>query len=483
MSLNAKTVTTSFFWSFLEQGGSAVIALVVQIVLARVLAPEAFGIMAILLVLTSIASTVAQSGLGTALIQKDEATAKTFSTAFWLSLALAGILYLIIFTAAPFIESLYSMSDLALYLRILSLILFFEAFNSIQRSFFQKEMKFKELFRSNFTAIIVSGALGIAAALLGGGIWALILQNGALVICTCLIMFIQNPWHPSFEFDKKEAKELFDYGWKICATGVLNTLYTGLSELVIGKAIDATNLGYYSQGRKWPNAAMSAVLNAIQNVLFPAFASIKNDREALQSAIKTALSMGTFVSVPICFLAAVLAEPIVVLLLTETWLPCVLVFQLACIGYVLFLPQVVNLRVYMALGDSALYLKLQIIKVVTGIVLFCGTAIATKDIYWVAIAVLVHTLVCVLVIDMNPAKRMHGVARGQQLKIIVPAFLLSIISSIASYAMTATGLDYLPLMLVQIVVFAVVYLAGAKLFKLAALDSSIALVKGMLQRP
>ena len=156
---------SSFFWSFLEQGGTRIVSLILQIVLARILMPEAFGVMAILLVLIEVANTIVQSGFGAALIQRQEATDRSFTTAFWLSLCFAAVLYSIVFFAAPALAAFYGMADLSIYLRVLALILFVEAFNSIQRSYLQKEMHFRALFNSNIAASIGSGVVGVTLAL------------------------------------------------------------------------------------------------------------------------------------------------------------------------------------------------------------------------------------------------------------------------------------------------------------------------------
>ena len=482
MAITSKKLSLSFFWSFLEQGSSSLISLLVQIVLARVLAPDAFGIMAILLVVINLVSTISQSGLGSALIQKKDATETTFSTAFWLSLAISASLYCIIFFCSPLIEKAYSMPNLTIYLKILGLSVFFDSINSIQRSLLQKEMMFKSLFRANFLSILIGASVGIFMAFSGFGVWSLIFQTISQAIIACIILFVQLPWKPSFVFNLHESKELFGYGWKICFTGILNTLYTGLSELVIGKTNTVAELGYYSQGRKWPNAAMGAVNNALQNVLFPALSTLQNDVPAFQAAIRKMLLAGFYITAPICCLSAVVTEPLIAILLGESWLPCTLIFQFACIGYVFLMPQVVNLRAYMALGYAGLYLKLQIIKVVSGSILFCFVAFVSHNIYIVAAIVLLHTTCCVLFVDMHPAKKIHGIGTLEQLKIILPVLLLSIFCSCITSLIHLCSFDYLMELIFQVLTFSILYLAGSKLFKLPGYKECKTLLKQFLNK-
>lgn len=466
MAITSKRLSLSFFWSFLEQGSTSIISLVVQIILARLLLPDSFGIMAILLVAVNMATTISQSGLGAALIQKKDTTKTSFSTAFWLSLLFSVAIYAVVFFVAPLLAIIYSMPDLTLFLRVLGLSVLFDSINSVQRSLLQKRLMFKSLFRANLLSILIGALIGIILAFNGFGVWSLIAQTICQAIASCLILFIQIPWKPSLELDIHNGKEMLKYGWKICITGLLNTCYTGLSELVIGKTNPASDLGYYSQGRKWPNAAMGAVNNALQNVLFPTLSTLQNDMPAFRSAIRKILSVGFYITAPICFLSAVVAEPLVAILLGESWLSCTLIFQFSCLGYVLIMPQVVNLRAYMALGHSGIYLKLQVIKVVSGSILFCLVALFFHDIYIVAASVLLHSICCILFVDMYPAKKVHKVGAIEQLKIICPVLVLSLFCSCIVSLIQLCPFSYPIQLILQTLIFSGLYLIGSKLFNI-----------------
>lgn len=478
MPMSRSSNATSFVWSFLEQGGSKVIQLVVQIVLARLLSPEAFGVLAILLVVTQIADSVAQSGLGMALIQNSNSTDKSYSTAWWLSIGLAVVLYIAIYIGAPVIASFYKMTDLVNYLRVLGLIIIFNSANSIQRSFLQRTMNFKGIFAATTFAALASGIAGITLASLGYGVWSLVVQSLLQSVFICGVMWFQISWKPTLVFEINEARELFSYGWKICVTGILNVLYSGISELVIGRACSAGELGLYSQGRKYPQAAIGVMSNAIANVLFPLFSAIKNDPAVLHSAIKRGLRLGTFIVAPMSLLAAVVAKPLVAILLTEKWLECVPVFQLTCLTNVLLILQLVNLRTYMALGDSALYMRLEIFKAVLGGALVWFVAALTRDIYATAVANLVSVALSILFIDIAPAKRTHGYSALDQIKDILPVILLSSCAAVAGLAVQLMKLGYASELAVQCIVFAIVYLGGAKILKFKELSETVSLFRG-----
>ena len=482
MAVKTSSSIKSFAWSFMEQGGSKVIQLIVQIVLARLLTPEAFGVLAILLVVTQISDSIAQSGLGMALIQNRDSDERSYSTAWWLSLGLAAVLYAMVFLSAPAISAFYSMPELAIYLRVLGVIVLFNSANSIQRSYLERSMDFKSIFAATTVAALASGVSGIGFAFLGFGVWSLVAQSLMQSILICVVMWVQIGWKPTFVFDTGQAKSLFGYGWKICITGILNVFYSGISELIIGRACSARELGLYSQGRKYPTAAIGVMSNSIANVLFPMFSAIKSDKKELQSAIKRGLSLGTFLVAPMSLLVAVVAEPIIAILLTEKWLSCVPIFQLTCISNAFLMMQLVNLRAYMALGDSSLYLRLQMVKVLGGGAIIWATAALTHDIYATAIANFAVGILSILFIDMAPAQRIHGYSALSQVRDTLPVFALSIVSSTAALLVQFLKLAYVPQLLLQCIVFTAIYLGGAKLFKFKELSEATSLMRGFASR-
>ena len=431
------SVARSLAWSFLEQGGSKVVTLFVQIVLARILAPEEFGIMAILLVLVNVADAVSQSGLGTALIQKSKTTDVECSTAFWLSMAVASLLFCLLFTVAPVVSAFYGERSFTPLLRVLSVVIVFNSMNSILRSRLQSA-------------------------------------------CATLMLYLAASWRPSLLFDREAAKELFGYGWKICATGILNVLYMGASDLIIGKACSTGDLGYYSQGRKWPGAVVSIASNALQNVFFPVFSSLKDDRPALVRMMRACLLSGSLVVVPAAFFCAASAEPIVALLLTEKWLPSVPIFQMACLSNSVLLLQLVNLRAYMALGRSGLYLKLQVVKVVLGGVVICAAAAVSKDIYVVSFFTAATAVLSVLLVDMQPAMRFVGYSRSCQLKDSLPIYLLSTAAAGAAFCVSFAGLSYGAQLLFEATVFSLIYIGGIKLLNIEGAKDFKNLAKRLL---
>lgn len=480
--MSQSSATRAFLWSFLEQGGAKVVQMVVQIVLARLLAPDAFGLLAVLLVVTNIADSIAQSGFGTALIQKGDADNVSYDTAFWLSMGIALVIYGVIYALAPALASFYDMRDLLPTLRVLSLVVLFNAANSIQRSYMQKHMVFKGLFKVSIIAALVSGVIGVASAAMQFGSWALVIQVLSQSIFTCLVMLAVVPWKPHFRFRKTDAIELYKYGWKICVTGILNVLYSGISELILGKTCSSAELGYYSQGRKYPNAAIGVANNAIANVLFPALSEVRDDHRRLYDRVHRGLVIGTFITAPFSLWAASIASPVVELLLGQDWLACVPIFALACASNVFVILQVVNLRVYMAYGRSDLYMNLQILKVAASIVGIGGTAYLTHNIYCTAFATFFVGIINVLCIDLAPAKRLYGYSALRQLRDIAPSVSAAFIAFLGASLISILGLTPVLELLFQSIIFMAIYYGLARLTKMYALYASINQLRTLIGR-
>ena len=235
-------VLSSLFWKFMERGGTQGIQFIVQIVLARLLAPEQFGTIAIVMVFINLAQVFVQSGFNTALIQKKDADELDFSSVFYLSLFVAALLYILIFLTAPFIADFYRDPILMPVLRVLGFTLFFGAFNSIQNAYVSRNMMFKKLFYSSVGAILISGIVGVIAAYMGLGVWALVIQQLINQASITIIMWFTVKWRPKLIFSFKRVRVLFSFGWKLLASSLLDTLYLDLRTLIIGRIYSSSTL-------------------------------------------------------------------------------------------------------------------------------------------------------------------------------------------------------------------------------------------------
>lgn len=466
-SLKEKTIS-SLLWKFTEQGGSAVASLVIQIVMARLLTPEDFGALAIMLVFINICTVLIQSGLNTALIQAHDATDNDFSTVFWLSISIAGILYIVIFGTAPFIADFYKAPNLIAPLRIITLTLFLNAFYSLQVAKVTKNLELKKTFLATILATLGSGAFGIIAALSGAGLWALVIQQLAFHLINCIVLFLQLRWLPTLIFMPARAKKLFGYSWKILASGLLDTAYNSLVSLIIGK-ISKTELGYVSQGEKYPLAISSLLDGTIQPVMLSAISHVQHDLESVKEITRRAIKTSSFLVVPSMGAIALTAEPLILVLIGEQWLPTVPFMQMFCFICALHPIHTSNLQAINGIGRSDLYLKIEITKKVIGVSIVCFAAFIIKDVYAIVGGMMVAGVVFTIV-NSWPNKKLIHYSYLEQVKDFCPAFILTGISALFAFPFSYLSLPPLVLICLQCSVFAAVYIGLARFFKIETFE-------------
>ena len=462
-----------------EKGGRALVELSIQIVMARLLAPEAFGSLAIMLVFVNIGNVFVQSGLNTALVQSPRVDDKDCSTVFWLSFVISILLYVVIFISAPLIASFYAVPTLVWPLRILCFILVINTLNSVQVAIIQRELEFRKIFNATIISVIISGALGVGSAVAGAGLWALVVQQLTYQLLSCVALAFQVKWFPRFVFDISRARDLFSFGWKLLASGILNQVYMSLSDLIIGKQFSASTLGLVSQGQKYPQAIGSLLDGAIQPVMLSAVAHIQSDLAYVRRLVRRALKTSTYLIVPCMTLLAVGAEPIVRLLLGEQWLPAVPFLQMYCFTYALLPIHTSNLQALNGMGRSDLFLKLEIIKKLYGVVFIFIGAFVFQDVY-----ILVGTyMICGIIstfVNAWPNKKVIGYSYLEQVKDICPAFVLAIVSGAIVFPISFLTLPDIAIIVLQAAAFAAMYIGLSKLFKVEALTYLLSTAKEII---
>lgn len=460
-NLRSRTVS-SLIWKLFEQSASSVVSLIVQIVMARLLAPDEFGMLAIMLVFVNVGNVIVQSGLNTAIIQGPDVTERDYSTVFWMSLVVSVVLYLAVWIASPAIADYYSMTSIVWPLRGLVLILIINAFNSIQEAIVARSLEFNKTARATVTASVTSGAIGIIAALLGAGLWALVIQQLLFQLAKSIVLAFQISWKPRLVFEPGRAVVLFRFSWKLLVSGLIEQGYQSLSDLVIGKVFDSTSLGYVSQGKKYPQALGLMLDGAIQPVMLSAVARVQDDGEKVKRLARRALKTSTFLIAPAMTLFAFVAESVVLLLLGERWLPCVPYLRMYCFVYALLPVHTTNLQVLNGVGRSDLYLRLEVIKKIIGISTLCFTVFVLRDLTAIVGGYVVTGIICTFV-NAHPNKRVIGYSYLEQIRDILPAFVLAIVSGALTYPISFVGLPLLVSILLQSLSMAVVYLLLAKL--------------------
>lgn len=467
-------VITSLFWKLMERGGTQGIQFIVQIILARLLAPEQFGTLAIVMVFVNLAQVFVQSGFNTALIQKKDADEEDFSSIFYLSLGVAAILYITIYILAPMIADYYEDLSLAPILRVISLSLFAGAINSIQNAFVSRNLLFKKLFKSSLGAIFISGTLGVFAAYKGLGIWALVIQHLVNQLSITVIMWFTVKWRPKLIFSMSKVRELFSFGWKLLASSLLNVLYIELRTLIIGKKYTSSTLGYYDKGQQFPKVIVSNVDGSIQSVMLPTLSAQQDNKKRVKDMMRRAIVSSSFLVFPMMVGMAVVAEPLVKIVLTEKWLPAVPFIQIACFTYSLLPIHTANLQAINAIGRSDIFLRLEIIKKIVGLVILAASL--PFGVYAIALGGAISSLISTF-INAYPNKQLLDYNYKEQWLDIMPSLLLSFIMGGIVYLFNFLNIAAWQIFILQVCAGAAIYFGLAKIFKIESFDYLINTLK------
>ena len=435
-------VIKSFFWKLLERFSVQGLSLCITLVLARILSPSDYGTVAIITVFVNLANVIIDGGLNTALIQKKDTDSLDYSTIFFSSILLSIVLYALLYVTSPWIAEFYDIPELVDMIRILGVILVFEAVNSIQRAYVSKMMLFRKLFYSSFFALLVSGSLGIYMALNDYGVWALISQQMTCVLVTIIIMWFTIKWRPILAFSFESFKKLFDYGWKIFGLNFITTLYLNIRSLIIGKFYSPADLAFFERGHTLSSMVVQNINTSLQTILFPVLSNSQNDKVRIKSLVRRSTGMTCLLIFPALIGLISIAKPLVLLILTEKWLPAVAYIQIYSIAYMLFPVQVANMEAIKAMGYSGISLKLEIIKkVIETTILIISVFMGVIAIAW---GVVFFNFVC-LFINLYPSKKYLDYGVFEQVKDIIPTFLCAIMMGFSIY-----WIQYLPIHLLLI---------------------------------
>ena len=465
MSPNVKkqSVLSSLFWKFLERGGDQATQLIVQLVLARLLAPSAFGTIAIVQVFIAFANVFINSGFGDALVQKKEPDDLDYSSVLYFSLFIAAAIYGFIFLSAPAFAGFYSNAALVPVLRVLSLNLFPGALNSVQNAYVAKHLMFRKQFLSSTAAGLLSGIVGIFLAFIGFGVWALVFQQIISQVTVTVILWLTVKWRPSLKFSVKRIRILFAFGSKLLLSGLINTFFDNLITLIIGRRYSPGTLGFHNKGESLPRTLTISINGAIDEVMLPTFASFQDRLEALKNAVRRSIMTSSFLIFPMMIGLAVIAEPLVRLLLTETWLPAVPFIQIYAVTMMFFPIHTTNLQAIKAIGRSDMFLKLEIIKTVLALVVLLISL--PFGVIAIAFSSLITTILSIF-INAYPNRKFLNYSYKEQMLDLLPAFLLSGAMGLAVYLLNYLTLAVWLKLILQIFTGIIIYFGSAKLFKI-----------------
>ena len=472
-------------WKLLERFGVQGVQFVLQIILARLLSPEHYGVLSIMIIFTTLANVFIQNGFSTSLIQKKNVTDEDYTSVFWVSLIIAAIAYAIIFVSAPLIADFYEMPELVKPFRYLGIMLFPGAVNSVQLAKVSREMNFKKVFTSNIASILISGVAGIVIALIGGGLWALVAQSVINVFVAAIVMAFTSNWSPTFNCDLKRVGILFRFGWKLLVSGLIDTLYQDIRSLVIGKKYDSGTLGYYNRGKQFPQFLMNSINSAVQSVMLPAMSKEQDNKAKVKAMVRTSMSVSAYIVFPMMAGLAAVATPLVSVLLTDKWLPAVPYMMIYCFTMAFYPVHSCNLQAINAVGRSDIFLKLEIIKKVIGVISLIIAVFCFKS--PIAIAMTgVFTTITSSFINAFPNKKLIGYSYFEQIKDLLPSFIISVAMFGIVYAISFIKVPSVVVLIIQVFSGVVIYIAFSAIFRLKGFifvkNKAISILKNLLKK-
>ena len=456
--MEKKKVISSLAYKFIERLSVKGLGMIISVVLARMLAPEDFGQIAIMTVFINLSQVIVESGLTTALVQRKDVTDQDYSTVFFINFALAIVCFVVLQVAAPWISAYYN-QDITKPLQVYAFTVFFGAFNALQLAKMQKQMQFKRMMACSLTATVISGVAGIAAAYGGLGIWALIIYNMTNSAVLCVVAVSVQKWLPKLEFSLQRARLLFSYGWKMFVSAVLCSLYNDIRSLVIGKKFSNTDLAYYNRGQQFPQVISNTLDSAIQSVMFPTMATIQDETEKMRKMLRMSVTTGAYIIIPCMFGLAAVSEDFVRLVLTDKWLPCVPYMQWLCIAEAAVPIISSNLIAIKASGRSDVYMRLEMVRRVVMLVLLVGSISLFGTVEAIAIGYCVSRWVDALIV-MFPVKKLIHYGVKDQISDLWKTILAAAVMFAAVLSMNLLGWNNLVLLPAQIAAGIEVYLAA-----------------------
>lgn len=481
MNLAKSNISKGFLWKLLERFGVTGAQFVLQIILARILDPAHYGVLSIMIIFTTLANVFIQNGFNTALIQNKDVTEEDYSSVFWVSFGIAGVLYGVIFATAPLIGSFYKMPDLVTPLRVLALMLFPGALNSVQLAKVSREMDFRKVFFSNVAAILVAGGVGIAIAYMGGGLWALVAQSLLNVFVACVVMRFTVRLKLRLVCNFSRIKVLFSFGWKLLVSGLLDTLYQDLRSLVIGKKYDSSTLGYYNRGKQFPQLVINAINSSVQSVMLPAMSAEQDDKAKVKAMMRNSIMLSSYIIFPMMAGLAGVATPLVRLLLTDKWLPCVPYLQIYCFTFAFYPVHSCNLQAINAMGRSDMFLKLEIIKKSYGLVALVIAVLFFDSPVAIAMTGVITTVLSCFV-NAAPNKKLIGYSYLEQMKDILPSLLASVIMLGSVLAVGLLPLNPFVMILLQITVGIAIYVVISAITRMKPFLLVLEMIKKILKK-
>lgn len=467
---------SGMIWSAIQKYSTMLIKLISGMILARLLMPEDYGAIGMLLIFISLAEVFIDAGFGSALIQKKNPTQTDYSTVFYFNIVMSVILYGLVCLSAPAIAEFYRMPILCNVLRVQGLILFIYAFNVIQRNQIRKNLKFKILSKITIISSIISLTVTVILAYMGFGVWSLVAQEFLGILIPCIFFWFTMNWRPTWEFSWTSFKELFGFGSFMFLTHLFTTFSQRINGLLVGRWFNPATMGYYTKADSFSRFATLSIAGVMIQTTYPLYASVQDDRERLINMVKRITSTLAYITVPMLSILILIAEPLIVFLYSDRWLPSVPYFQILCIGGMAGCLQSVNQQTIAAIGKSKVFFIWTIVKQSVGI----ASQVIGLIIWgmWGLLAGLVFSSWFDYLVNITMVSKYVGYKNYQQLIDLSPIFLASGISFVVGYLIgNWLELSFYVDAIVKVAIFTIVYMLWSLIFKPESYTYTLSIVK------
>lgn len=470
-----KNVVKSILWKFLERGSSLIVSFAVTMVLARLLDPEDFGVVAIMNVFVILLLIFVHDGLGNALVQKKDSDQLDFSSMFWLNLGVSLIIYGAIFFTAPLIADFYGYPEITALIRVLALRIVVASVNSIQMAYIAKKMLFKFYFYSTLTSKLASGVLGVAMAFAGCGVWALVAQALGVTVFETLVLWFKVKWRPHKMFSWERVKPLYSFAWRIMLVKFIEQIQDQYRNLLIGKIYSSSELAYYDKGSLLPNTLITNITTSLIAVMFPVIANIQDDKERVLSTMRKWIGLFAFGAFPLATGMMAAAKPAIIILLSSKWLPAVPFMVLISVVYATWAIEIPIKETLKSIGKARTCLILQIVK---SIIMVTAITLVRN----MGMLVIAKTAVCCSIVNifisMIPGKKYLGYSFKMLFKDIYQTLIMCILMGAAVYFIGTLNYNLILLFVIQVIVGVAIYAGLAAVTKNSNFKALLELVKG-----
>lgn len=466
-------------WSAIDNVAQFGVGFIVSIVLARLLSPDDYGLIGIITIFTTVCTAIINGGFSNALIRTQKPTDEDYNTAFICNLLMSILLYAIVFLCSPLIADFFNRQELVALTRVSSFTMIIGALAIVQQTRLTKRIDFKAQTKITLIASILSGIVGIALALMDFGVWALVVQGIVAQTLRTVLLWFFNHWIPSIRFSKESFNRLFGFGWKMMASGIIDSLWTQLYQVIVGKFYSPATLGQYTRANQFASLFSSNLTSVIQRVTFPVLSDIQDEKDRMIAAYRKIIKSTMFITFALMFALGAVSEPLLYCLIGEKWHEAATYLPWICLTGSLYPLHAINLNMLQVQGRSDLFLGLEILKKIVGIApLMIGAFIGIFPMLYTSVFT---SIICYFLNSYFPGKLL-GYTSWMQIKDVAPSFVISTIMAVVVYLMKYLPISNWFILPIQIAVGLIVFILLCKVSKIEEYKEVINMIKPVLNK-